>query len=351
MKKYSRLIALTLLSLLTVFAFLKLGNIDISWNILTRLNWGWLGLVFVTFYTSHIVRGTRWQRILNTMGWPVKYLYAQTLLISGLFVSAILPARLGDVGRIVMLRQDHKVPVAQGLASIATERALDVFSILTLAAIGAIWAVQGRVPDEVRQLMMGATLLFIIGLGALLTIPSIEQWLRNLIWLKKSLPESLWGFYQKVLDFGFSLIHGVRALVKNPLTLTLTIIESLFIWLCDSLMIYFVLISIGVPTPLSVTLFAGMVSDLAAAVPLTPGALGQFDAALVGMLTLFGLSLADASLAILLVRFVGFWTFVPVSGLITYAFGFSKILNLNRTEITIAPQTPSPLSASSPAEG
>jgi uncharacterized protein (TIRG00374 family) len=332
MKKFSRIFIIVILSGLIIFALLRLGDINISIETLARVRWQWMLLVFAIFYSSIVVRGSRWQRILNTMGWPVKFVYAQTLLITGMFISAILPARVGDVGRVAMLKQDYKIPIAHGLASIATERALDIFSILTLAAIGTMWAVQGHIPPEIARLMLGAIILFIVGLTGLLAMPSLEKWLREYKWIKAVMPAPIWPLYQKVLDFGFSLIHGVRALGRRPVALGMAIVESLYIWLCDALIIHFILISIGLPTPLSVSLFSGMISALAAAVPFTPGALGQFDAVVIGTLALFGLATSHTSLAALLIRFVNFWTFMAVSGLVTYIFGFARALNLSRSE-------------------
>ncbi len=349
MKKYNRLFIILALSILTIFALLRLGNIDISAETLGRVHWSWFWLVFAIFYASILARGWRWRRILRTMGWPVNFVYAQTLLMAGLFISAILPARAGDIGRVAMLKRDYNIPVSQGIASIATERALDVFSILILAIIGAIWALQGRIPPDILKLMIGAAILFVIGLIGLLAVPSFETWLRQPGRLQAMVPASIWALYQKILDFGFSLIHGVRALGRNPVALTLAIIESLFIWLCDALLIHFILISIGAPISLAANLFVGMISDLAAAVPLVPGALVQFDAVLVGTLALFGVTTAASSLTTLLLRFVNFWTHMLVSGLITYLFGFSRALNLNRQEIepdeltTATAATPNPV--------
>ncbi len=422
MKKFKRLLILLLLSILTIFALLKIGNIDVSAETLARVNGWWLAASFVTLYFTIVVRGSRWRRILKTIGWPVSFVYALTLLMAGLFVSAILPARLGDVGRVAMLKQDHQVPVSHSVASIATERALDIFSILTLTFVGMVWALHGRVPAEVWQLIIGTTALFGVGLTALLTVPRLEGWLRNPFpgWQKKmgvgtwppqplpppdlprhgggdrqatnlseltaTLPppglplqgggdnasppvggiergrsvlppdsggsrgvlSSLWTLYQKLLDFGFSLIHGVRALGRQPVVLGIALAESLAIWLGDALLIYFAMLSIGLPSALGVSLFSGMVADLIAAVPITPGAIGQFDAALVGLLQLFDISLADSSLTVILVRLLSLWTLIPITGAITYIFGFSRALNLNRQAVTT--ETAGPAAAPTPVE-
>jgi uncharacterized protein (TIRG00374 family) len=335
MKKYKRSLIILILSLLTVFALMRFGDVEISTETLSQVRWFWLGLAIATFYSGQIMRGLRWRRILKTMGWRVNHVYAQTLMMTGLVVSIILPARAGDIGRVALLKQDYKIPVSQGIASIAVERALDVFSILVLAITGALWALQGRLPQAVLELMIGATVLFVIGLVGLLAIPSFEDWLRRPGRLEALTPTPIWSLYQKALDFGFSLIHGVRSLGRSPLTLAVALIESFYIWLVDALLIHFVLYSLDMPVQLGVSLFAGMIGALAAAVPVTPGALGQYDAVVIGLLSLFGLTSSVSSLAMLLLRFVNFWTFIPVGGLVAYAFGFSRVFDLGAGQTTL----------------
>jgi hypothetical protein len=340
MKKYAHLLIIAALSIVTIFGLLRLGNIDISLDTLARVNGSWLFLAFVTFYLSIIARGLRWQHILKTMDWPVPTLYAQTLLTAGLFISSILPARAGDLGRIAMLKQDHQIPVSQGLASLAAERALDVFAVLILAIVGAIWSLQGRVPLEVMELMVGSGVLFGLGLVGLLAVPSIEGWLRQPGWVWRIMPAVIRPFYQKVADFGFALIHGVRDLGQKPAALAAIVAESFGIWLFDALIVHLVLFSLGHSVSFSVSLFSAMVGVLATIVPLMPGALGQFEAAVISLLTLLGISTADSSLAALLVRFISLWSFIPVSGLITYFFGFSRALSLNTKHVEPSESVP-----------
>lgn len=332
MKKYARLWIILILSLLTIFALIRLGNIDISLKTLNRVNWAWYGLVAVSFYASVVARGWRWQGLLKAMGWPVSFVYAATLLTTGLFVSSILPARTGDVARVAMLKQDHKIPVTQGIASLASERALDVFSIMVLAILGAWLALPGRIPPEVLKMMVGIGLLFLIGLVGLLAMPGIETWLHESEFVQKWLPDRLQPWYIKLLDFGFALIHGVHLLGQKPGALLAALGQSFFIWVWDALMIYFVLVSLDIITPFSISLFTSMVGALATAVPIFPGALGQFDGTVFSLLSqVFGLPDSDAGLTVLLVRLVQLWTFIPVSGLVTYIFGFSRALSLTST--------------------
>lgn len=330
--KFKRLWIILALSLVMIIALFRLGNIELSWATFQRVHWSWYALVVVSYYVSVVARGWRWQTILRAMDWPIGFVYANTLLIAGLFLNAILPARAGDIGRVVMLRQDHRIPVAHSLASIASERALDVFSLLLLALLGGWLALPGKIPAEVLQFLGVMAVLLVLGVAGLLVIPGAENWLREWRLLKQLLPARLWAITQKILDFGFALINGIRALANRPLALGLIIAQSFFVWIWDGLMVYFILLSLGLVQPFSVSLFGAMVGALATAVPLTPGALGQFDAVLMGLLALFDISTADAGLTVLLLRLVQLWTFIPVAGAITYIFGFARALNLGKME-------------------
>ncbi len=351
MKRYRRLLILLILSAMIAWGLLHLGKVDLNAATLMQVDWRWILLGMVIFYSGILVRGLRWQRILKSMGWRLGYVYTQSLLVAGFFFSLILPARLGDVGRVVMLKRDHKIPFAQSIASLAAERALDVLAILMLATVGAVWALQGRVPLEILQLIIGTAVLFGIGLIGLLAIPSLERWLRHPGKIERWFPVILWSIYQKVLDFGFSLINGVRTLGRHPVSLAIAVMESLYIWLCDALIIYFGLLSVGAVASLSVSMFAGMIADLVTAVPVTPAGLGQFEVALIWLLTQFNVTAAQASLTILLVRFVNLWLFLPIGAIVTFAFGFSSMLNLAGTETKQSTDDPTLTPSPELAEG
>jgi uncharacterized protein (TIRG00374 family) len=97
---------------------------------------------------------------------------------------------------------------------------------------------------------------------------------------------------------------------------------------------YFVFLSIGATAPLSVSAFTSMTVDLAAAVPIIPGALGQVEGTALGVLSIFDIGTQQSSLMILLNRFVSFWSFILVSGAITYFFGFSQALQPEQLRIS-----------------
>ena len=318
MKRFTRLLIILILGWLTILLLLRLGNIDISLETLSHIHPAYLIVAIAIHYSGFLVRGLRWQALLAGLGHRLSYIYATTLLLAGWFVSALLPARLGDLGRAAMLRRDYQISFAQGLASIATERALDILAILSLAAAAALWALPGRAPGWVWQLIAGGAIFLVIMLLILLTIPRLEAWLTHLF---------PWPFYQKLVGFGFELLQSVRQLAQNPRLLLVVVSQSIYIWLCDILLMHFVFRSLGETVPLSISAFASMLVDLAAAVPVIPGAVGQVEGAAVGLLSLLAISPAQSSLMIIINRFISFWSFIIVSGITTYLFGFAQTLN------------------------
>ncbi len=313
----TRLALLAILGILTLLALVRLGNIDISLDTLRRIQPGYLAAAIAVHYSGFAVRGDRWRRLLAAMGHRVSYGYAFALLLAGWFISALVPARAGDLARAGLLRRDHDVPVARGLGSIAAERAFDALALVLLAALAGAWALAGRTPAWVWQsaaLMAG---LAVVAVGGLIAVPRLESWLAGLV---------AWPLYQKALRFGFDLLRSIRALGRQPAALSIVAVQSVYIWLCDVLLAYLLLGGLGYPVSAPVAAFTAMAADLAVTVPLTPGAVGQFETAFVGLLALFAVPASQAGLAVLLNRFISFWTFIIFSGLVTYLSGLSRAL-------------------------
>jgi uncharacterized membrane protein YbhN (UPF0104 family) len=319
MNKLKRPLIIVILGLLTVLLLVRLARIDISLETLRRLNLNYLLLATVIHYSGFLVRGLRWQALLAGLGHRLSYRYTTALLLAGWFVSALLPARLGDVARAAMLRRDHQISLAAGFASIATERAFDIVAILVLAVLAAGWALPGRVPVWVWQVIGGGAGLLMVAFFMLLLVPRLEGPLRRLF---------PWTLYQRAVGFGFELLGRIRQLGQRPILLLIVIAESLYIWLCDVGLMYFIFLSIGAQVVPGMVAFTSMMVDLAAAVPIIPGAVGQFEGAAIGVLSLFAMPVEQSSFMVLLNRFISFWTFIVVSGIITYWFGFAQLLNV-----------------------
>ncbi len=325
----ARVIVIAALGLLTLLLLVRLGKVDVSLDTLRRIQPGYLLAAIAVHYSGFVVRGDRWRRLLAAMERQVSFRYAFSTLLAGWFISALVPARAGDLARAGLLRRDHDVPLATGLGSVAAERAFDALALAFLAVLAGTWALAGRTPEWVWQSAALTAGLFVTAVAGLVAVPRAEGWLTGLL---------QWPFYQKALRFGFDLLRSVRDLGRHPNLLLVVAAQSLYVWLCDVFLAYLLLCGLGTPLPLGVAAFTAMAADLAVTIPITPGAVGQFEAAFVGLLALFAVPTSQAGLAVLLNRFISFWTFIVFSGLVTYLTGFSRILTAERIWATGAPE-------------
>jgi len=290
--------------------------------LLAQADWGLLGLALLIHYSGFAVRGHRWQLLLAGMGHPLAYGRVAGLLISGWFVSALLPARAGDAARIAALRLERtgspSVPVAESLSSIVLERLLDIGAILGLGGAFGFLLLRDRLPLWVLSGYAGAAgLLLVVGAGLLIS-PSLLGWLGQL---------SAGRYWQMGLAFAAQSVAALRSLLARPAQAALLLAESLYIWLCDALLLWLVVLSLGVDLPFPGAAFAALTVDVFATVPLTPGGIGQIEAAYAALLALLSLPVAVVPAAVLLTRAISYWSFLAFSGLVTAITG-SDVLRM-----------------------
>jgi len=332
-----RLIVLLGLGVVTWVALIFLFGGQAAVQAIAAADPWWLLLAVLIHYSSFAVRGHRWQQLLGMMGRRLDYFYATGLLVAGWFVSALLPARAGDLMRIGVLRLDSPrhapIPVADSLGSVVLERALDILAIVGLGLVFG-WAVlQTQAPAWLLASYAAAVVLLIVLIViVVLTLPLVT-------WLRRWSQHRLW---QALLNFGEQLIVSLRVLMRQPASAALVIAESLYIWLCDALVVWFVLRSLGATLPFGIAAFVALTVDVLAAAPLTPGGVGQIDAAYVAIFALLpaatlGTTAFNIGAAVLLVRFITYWSFLAFSGLVTVLAGFGELIQRVRTDSSPAP--------------
>ncbi len=190
------------------------------------------------------------------------------------------------------------------LNRIATLGALLLFAI-TIAAVAAALVAQRR-PRAVRQAL--STLLYGIGrpfLRRRWSRERTENWAERVVsWLRdeaKVLGDQLLGSPSRALKLG-ALALGY--------------------WAFDALCLLVVFLALGVEFGVVGLLVAYGVATAFGNLPITPGGLGTFEAAMLGTLALLGYG-PDAAIAVLGYRLFNFWLPIPLAVLLypTLRFG------------------------------
>ena len=256
-----------------------------------------------------VVRGFFWRTLLQ---YKASYYDSFITINEGYLLNNILPFRLGEIGRAFLMGRKAQIDFWQVIPSILIERALDLavavgLFLCTLPfVIGVSWA---------KQAAIATGIIVLVGLGAIYLLARNRQKVLN--WIDQAgqrlpLVNKLAG--RRVVAFfdGLAIITDgklfLRALGWEALNWAVSILE------------YFLFLRAFFPAPsLLWVVFALGVGALGIAAPSSPGAIGVFEAVLVGALVVFGVDASTATAFALTVHITSY----VISGLIG-GFGLYK---------------------------
>jgi len=240
-----------------------------------------------------LVRGFVWRTLLQN---KASYRDAFTTVNEGYLLNNILPLRLGEIGRAFLIGRKAHLDFWQVLPSILIERALDlaiavgIFMCTLPFVIGISWARQAA---------------FVIGIVVILGLVAIYVLARNrarvLGWIDQA--SQRWSQVKKLTGRRVvAFFDGLGIITDGRLFLRALGWEGLN-WLV-SILQYYLFLRAFFPSPsLLWVLFALGVGALGIAAPSSPGAIGVFEAALVGALAVFGVDASSATIFALSVHF------------------------------------------------
>lgn len=286
-------------------AFLA-GTIDLAATaeILARTNPLPLVVALVVIGCQVILRSYRWHTILpprpDGRAVPVRRLVPPLLI--GYLGNAVLPARLGEPMRAVLVSRRESIGVAESLASVLLERIVDV---ATLALITLLAAVLVGAPAWVIQV---AALASAVGVGVVALLATVGP--APLVSFARRLP--LVG-RSRALSSGFDQLDRFATALGGAhrrRVIGLAAFISLAAWLLDATTFWLVAQALGVDlVPAGAMLVAG-VTVLGTAVPSAPGYVGTFELAASAVATALGVP-GESALALAVLAHVV--TLIPVA--------------------------------------
>lgn len=251
---------------------------------------------------SLYIRAQRWRVLLRPLGHPaMRTLVAATNI--GFMANMVLPLRMGEVIRPVLVSRKEREPLGGVLATIVLERIFDLFMILFLFGVAAATV---SVSPTVRQ--WGLRLFAVamtVGLGVVFVRWQEAVALRLLGWVLTPVPQRFAG---PIEEFFRGFIRALEIL-DSPMTFLQVLGWSLYLWLVISSTYAFGVLAFGLHVPLAVGSVAIMaVIAIAVSAPSAPGFIGAFQLGCTLGLAIFGVSQSQAiaySIVLHLTQFVG----------------------------------------------
>ncbi|MDI6718006.1 MAG: lysylphosphatidylglycerol synthase transmembrane domain-containing protein [Methanomicrobiales archaeon] len=214
-----------------------------------------------------LLRGMRYRSILRGLEVYVDLVFSTASIFISQTANLIVPARLGDLVRIFILKHEEKATYSRGVSSLLVERVFDILMVAVLGIVALPFALD--VPPWFYTVLIVPLLgggAFFIGLVLLGRFEAKHRFLVLLLEMLDQVREASLNL-RSFLSFGTS---------------------SILIWILDVLVCYAVVLMFQESIPFVVVVLAIVIGNLVKAVPITPGGVGTYEASLAATFVLAG---------------------------------------------------------------
>lgn len=294
-----------LVSIIALVVLFRLANFKELSVALTSTNLLALAMAVVLTVISLGTRAQAWRVLLD---WKTTFRKSFFIINEGYLLNNLFPLRAGEVARALFMGQASGLGTLHVLSTIVLERAFDLamaagLILATLPmALGVDWA---------KPVAAITLVLVIIGLSILYLIARYNQWVIHQV----SHFGERWPIVNRlVIPWLNSLLNGLGVLTR-PSQFFLSLFWILVSWAIWVSTHFIMLRSIASQAPFWWAAFVDGLLALGVAIPSAPAALGLFEGALVGALSILGISNSTALAYAIVLHFVQFFT-TAIFGLI-----------------------------------
>ena len=253
-------------------------------------------LIFAAFVYlfSWLFRGARYQQILSRLGYPQPLGFLTGTIFISQSANVVLPARIGDITRAYILKQGRNMPLTTGFSSVTVERVFDIVAITSIGAFSASIAATDIQLDSwvtnMIYLSTGLILLFFAVLFGLSLSRDGSKRIRGFLYRFSRSGD----YTDKVVDIAAQFVHEIGVVSVKPASFAVVLVTSLLVWSVDIATCYTVLsafptVDITSGSMLALVFLAIAIGNIAKMFPITPGAIGTYEATLTTVFALGGI--------------------------------------------------------------
>ncbi len=285
---------------------------------------------------SILIRGIRWKYILSTSKVDIGTLSSYSLIYVGWFANGLVPARIGDFVRALAIKKENNCPLGKGIASLVTERILDIAVIIALMTLFLL-----LVSDAFGLVSSASWINLSIYLGVFLAfalVAFVILCIKKQSFITKVIARALGSKYADVSKgFAQDLSSSFSGFLSRKKLLVVTFVLSVFAWILDVPKLYLVYASIDLYPSILAIGAAGFITNAWSMVPITPGGIGSVEIGeTLFVVWIIHLSAPQAAAVVLLDRIISFYVSMLIGGIISIKKGVS--LTISRSASTSKPR-------------
>ncbi len=250
-KRSKRYLLLTILIAFAILGFIayRAGFESVLANLLS-VNPTLIVAASLLYALSYLLRGYRYHYILLRLGYSKGVIFSTAAVSISQTANVLTPIRIGDIARAYVFKR-RDVPYSASIGGIAAERIFDLISVAIIAFISASLLGLG-IKEPIYAIVFALLIVLVIVL------------------------------LSKMENIVGRIFKNARRVMGLKESVVLTVL-SLTLWLSDIAVCYIIAMSFGKPDFLVISL-AVAVGNIVKALPITPGGVGTYEAALTAIL-------------------------------------------------------------------
>jgi uncharacterized protein (TIRG00374 family) len=236
---------------------------------------------------TYPLRMIRWRLLLRREdGGPLPSLPLWHAVAIGFMANNLLPFRAGELVRLIAVTRLAGVRFSAAFSSVAVERIFDGLTVVGLLSVALLGS---ELPPDVS--VGGVSVSHVARVGGALGLAALTA-----AGLVVAFPLAAEGALRRVLPAGrftdrlVALIEGIRhglAALRSPALLAAVIFWSLVLWVVNAWAFYVGFAAFDIPVSFAGAMLMQGILVFGISVQLTPGFVGQFEAAIVAALALY----------------------------------------------------------------
>lgn len=246
-------------------------------SVLSKIHPIWIVLAILAYNINWVLRGYRWQIILDSMGQKIRLKESISLTILGNFINLVTPAKIGDFARAFVLKRNKDIDISKGLSSVVIDRILDFFGVGVLVYISLMIVSKDLPFPEWVDILPEWIDIFVNNLAYILIIGSITVFI-------------VIGMISRFRHrFRYTWFENIKI---RPIDIIVLGSLSIILWIFEISTTVILFYSINLDMNIPLIMSAIMIANLTKVLPLTPGGIGAYEGTVAAILTIGGLPYA-----------------------------------------------------------
>jgi uncharacterized protein (TIRG00374 family) len=233
----------------------------------------WLLIAIAASFLTVPIRAQRWRLICKPV--PLTFTRAFGILSVGAALTSLLPLRLGDFARAYLVGEMERRSKVWALTTIVFERILDIIALLIITGLLLPFV---SLPDWAIASARVSAVLAVVAVSVICVLwfwrSAIERRIGPLA------SRFSRGPVERVRSLARHLVEGL-AILSRPSQLLGAAFWTAALWLTTGAVLWSTLMAFDVSSSPTIAMLLVVVSAATVAVPLSPGAVGVYHAAII----------------------------------------------------------------------